>query len=111
MIDTRKKLGVRLFQLRTEVGMTQVKLAQTAGLSVDSIRSIERGDGSPRMESLEKIAKALRVDAAELLNFGGREFRALAEGPPECLDLWNLLKNKKRGQAKKVYELAKIVLS
>jgi transcriptional regulator with XRE-family HTH domain len=54
MTDTRKKLGVRLFQLRSQAGMTQVKLAETAGLGVNSVRSIERGDGSPRMESLEK---------------------------------------------------------
>jgi hypothetical protein len=46
-----------------------------------------------------------------LPNFKGKEFRALAEGPPECLELWSLLRNKKRDQIKKLYDIAKIVLS
>jgi hypothetical protein len=60
---------------------------------------------------LEKIAEALEIDPGELLNFKGKELKPLAERPPECLELWNLLKDKKRGQVKKVYEVAKIVLS
>jgi hypothetical protein len=47
----------------------------------------------------------------ELLNFSGRELRALSEGPPECLELWNLLRNKKRDQIKKISDIAKISLS
>ncbi len=109
MTDIKNKLGVRLFQLRSQAGMTQVKLAETAGLSIDSIKSIERRTGSPRMESLEKIARALRVDPVELLNFRGREFGALAECPSEVLELWNLLRNKKKDKIEKVYGIAKIL--
>jgi hypothetical protein len=60
---------------------------------------------------LEKIAEALAIEPAELLNFKGKEFKVLSEGPPECLELWNLLRNKKRDQIKKVYDIAKIVSS
>jgi hypothetical protein len=49
------------------------------------------------------------VDPAELLNIRGREFRALAECPSEVLELWNLLRGKKRDQIKKVHDIAKIV--
>jgi len=90
--------------------MTQAKLSEEADLSVDSISRIERGDRAPSLESLEKIAEALTVDPAELLNFKGKELKVLAEGPPECLELWNLLRNKKRDQIKKVYEITKILL-
>jgi len=110
MADIKKRLGVRISQLRMKAGMTQAKLAEGADLSVDSISRIERGDRAPSLGSLEKIAEALGIDPGELLNFKGKEFKALAEGPPECLELWNLLKNKKRDQIKKVYEIAKIVL-
>ena len=111
MADIKKKLGVRISQLRMKAGMTQAKLAEGADLSIDSISRIERGNRAPSLESLEKIAEALGIDLAELLNFRGRELKALAEGPPECLELWNLLKNKKRDQIKKVYDIAKIALS
>ena len=111
MADIKKKLGVRISQLRLEAGMTQAKLAEKSNLSIDSISRIERGDRAPSLESLEKIAEALGIDPAELLNFSGKELKALAEGPPECLELWNLLKNKKRDQIKKVYEIAKITLN
>lgn len=63
------------------------------------------------MESLEKIAEALGLDPAELLNFKGKEFWALAESSPEALELCNLLRNKKRDQIKKVYNIAKIIPS
>jgi len=111
MTDIKKKLGVRLFQLRTDARMTQVQLARRVGLSVDLVRSIERGDASSRMESLLKLARGLRVDPPELLNFRGREFRALAECPSEVLGLWNLLRNAKRSHIKKVYDIAKILMT
>jgi transcriptional regulator with XRE-family HTH domain len=111
MADIRKKLGVRISQLRMKAGMTQAKLSEEADLSVDSISRIERGDRAPSLESLEKIAEALKVDPAELLNFKGKELKALAECAPECLELWNLLRNKKRDQIKKVYDIAKILIS
>ena len=97
--------------MNSELPWTQAKLAEGADLSVDSISRIERGDRSPSLESLEKIAEALGIDPAEFLNFKGKEFKALAESPPECLELWDLLRNKKRDQIKKIYPIAKIALT
>ena len=111
MADIKKKLGVRISQLRMKAGMTQAKLAEGADLSIDSISRIERGDRAPSLESLEKIAEALGIDLAELLNFKGKELKALADGPPECLEMWNLLRNKKRDQIKKIFDMAKLVSS
>ena len=111
MADIKKKLGVRISQLRMRAGMTQAKLAEKADLSIDSISRIERGDRAPSLESLVAIGEALEFDPAELLNFKGKELKVLAECPPECLDLWNLLRNKKRDQIKKICDIAKLVLS
>ena len=111
MASIKKKLGVRISQLRLETGMTQAKLAEKSNLSVDSISRIERGNRAPSLESLESIAMALGVEPSELLNFRGKELKALSEGPPECLELWNLLKDRKRTEIKKVFEIAKILLS
>jgi len=111
MADIKRKFGVRLFQLRTKAGMTQAQLAEKANLSIDSISRMERGERAPSFESLEKIAFALKADPVDLLNLRGKELKALSEGRPEVLDLWNLLRNKNRDQIKKIYEIAKIALN
>jgi hypothetical protein len=59
---------------------------------------------------LEKIASALGVEPMDILNFNGKEFKALTEGPPENLELWKLLRNKRRDQIGKIYDIAKILL-
>jgi transcriptional regulator with XRE-family HTH domain len=110
MADIKKKFGVRLFQLRSRIGITQAELAEKANLSIDSISRLERGERAPSLESMETIASALGVDPMELLNFKGKELVALAEGPSELLELWNLLRNKKREQIKKIHEIAKILI-
>jgi len=111
MTDIKSKVGLRVTQLRKSTGMTQAKLADKANLSIDSISRLERGDRAPSLESMERIAMALDVEPIELLNFRGKEFKALAEGPLEALELWNLLRNKKRDQIKKICDIAKLVLS
>ena len=110
MADIKKKFGVRLFQLRNEAGMTQAQLAEKANLSVDSISRIERGDRAPSLESLEKIAAALKTNPVQLLNFEGKELEALAECPGEALELWKFLRKKKPHQIKKLYDMAKVLL-
>ena len=110
MADIKKKLGVRISQLRMKAGMTQAKLAEMADLSIDSISRIERGNRAPSLESLASIATALGVEPSQLLNFRGKELKALAEGPSECLELWNFLRDKKRGDIKKILDVAQIML-
>jgi transcriptional regulator with XRE-family HTH domain len=110
MSDIKKKFGVKLFQLRIEAGMTQADLAEKANLSIDSISRIERGDRAPSFESLERIAAALEVNPAQMLNFEGEELQTLAKCPAEVLELWKLLRREKAQQIKKIHEIAKIVL-
>jgi transcriptional regulator with XRE-family HTH domain len=110
MANIKKKLGIRLFQLRNEAGLTQAELAEKADLSIDSISRIERGERAPSLESLENIASALGVEPMECFNFNGKEIAILAEGSPGTLELWNLLKSKKRDQIKKIHDIAKILL-
>jgi transcriptional regulator with XRE-family HTH domain len=110
MATIKKKFGVHLFQLRNAAGMTQARLAEITGLSVDSISRIERGERAPSLESIEKISDALKVRASELLNFEGEEMAALSESPSESLELWKLLRSKRPKQVKKITEIAKMVL-
>lgn len=62
-----QSLGKRIATMRKAAGMTQAELARAAGIGrVTQIR-IERGEQSPRYETLMMIAKALGRPAGELL--------------------------------------------
>lgn len=52
----------KLYELRTERGISQKKLADLAGISQASIFYWEKGSRKPKMEQLYRIAVALGVD-------------------------------------------------
>jgi transcriptional regulator with XRE-family HTH domain len=52
--------------------MTQEQFAETLDISVDFLSLIERGRNAPSFETLEKIAKRLKVSVADLFTFDGR---------------------------------------
>jgi transcriptional regulator with XRE-family HTH domain len=64
-----KSIGKRIKYLRERKGLTQEKLAEKAGLSLDFIGKIEVSINKPGLKSLIKIAKALDVHLKELFNF------------------------------------------
>lgn len=49
--------------------MSQERFAETIGISVDFLSLIERGRNAPSFETLDRIAKRLKVDVAELFTF------------------------------------------
>ena len=53
--------------------MTQEELADRAGLSARYLGSIERGKVSPTITVLERLARALDVDACELIRIKRRK--------------------------------------
>lgn len=70
---------------RRRRGLTQEALAEAIGKSVDTISNIERGVGSPRVETALDIANTLGVTLAELFDVEeraddrGREHRKAIE--------------------------------
>jgi transcriptional regulator with XRE-family HTH domain len=65
----RKKFGARLRQIRAQRRMTQEQFAETLDISVDFLSLIERGRNAPSFETLDKIAKRLRLTVADLFTF------------------------------------------
>jgi transcriptional regulator with XRE-family HTH domain len=65
----RKKFGQHLRFIRVERRMTQERFAETLDISVDFLSLIERGVSAPSFETLERMAKRLRVSVAELFTF------------------------------------------
>ena len=49
--------------------MTQERFAETLDISVDFLSLMERGVSAPSFETLERMAKRLRLPVAELFTF------------------------------------------
>ena len=63
----RKQLGEELVARREANGWTREKLAELAGLSVNTVGIVERGEGNPGLETLQRLSRALRLSVGELL--------------------------------------------
>lgn len=66
-MDALKRLGQNIKDLRAAQQISQDKLAEDAGVDRSYMGMIERGESSPTVVPLMKIARALQVDVAELL--------------------------------------------
>lgn len=66
-MDVRKRVGANMRSAREALGVSQEELADRAGVHRTYISGVERGVRNPTITVLEKIAKALRVKAATLL--------------------------------------------
>ncbi len=62
-------IGKRIKQLREERNLTQEKLAEKSGLSIDYIGKIEVNINQPGLKALIKIADALKVQLKEIFDF------------------------------------------
>ena len=69
MATLRQKFGKRLRQIREQRRMTQERFAEALDLSVDFLSLIERGRNAPSFETLDKIAKRLRMSVSDLFIF------------------------------------------
>jgi transcriptional regulator with XRE-family HTH domain len=58
---------VRLRQLRESRGMTQETLARKIGVTRGYLSRLEMGRHNPPLSRLRKLAKALKVSVAELV--------------------------------------------
>ena len=63
------KVGKRLSELRLSKKITQEKLALDAGLNRAYIGYIERGERNPSIETMARIAKALKIELYILFKF------------------------------------------
>jgi transcriptional regulator with XRE-family HTH domain len=66
-------VGRRLRDLRQRRRLTQRALADDCGLSANAIGLIERGESSPSVSTLHRLALALGVSIAELFSEAGNE--------------------------------------
>ncbi|OGI59887.1 transcriptional regulator [Candidatus Nomurabacteria bacterium RIFCSPHIGHO2_01_FULL_38_19] len=67
--DIKQKIGKKIKELRIKEGYSQEELASYAKLHRTYISDIERGERNVSIENIGKIAKALKTEPNELLNF------------------------------------------
>ncbi|MGH9750804.1 MAG: helix-turn-helix domain-containing protein [Candidatus Polarisedimenticolia bacterium] len=61
-------LGDRLRRSREDRGLTQERLASRSGLTQEMISDMERGTHHPRLDTIEKYARALGISVPALLD-------------------------------------------
>ncbi|MCZ8259494.1 MAG: helix-turn-helix transcriptional regulator, partial [Beijerinckiaceae bacterium] len=64
--NVEKSVGVEIRTLRQAAGLSAIELANRTGLSSAMLSRIERGNVSPSLASLAKIAGALQVPVGRL---------------------------------------------
>ena len=93
------EIGGRVRALRKERGWTLEQTSQQAGISLSALSKIERGELSPTLTSINKIAKGFGIDVVTLLanpqedrGRGRRSISRRGEGVPvttgTCRNLW-----------------------
>lgn len=67
--DVLQKFGDKVQSVRKAKGISQEELASMLAMHRTYIGMIERGERNPTIRTLYKLAKALKVEASELLPF------------------------------------------
>ena len=106
-MDVRNEVCYRVQQLRRQTGITQEKLAEQAGLSVDGIRKIEGRRATPSLETLYKISKALRMQLVDLI---GHEEEMQTEKGRELREFCLYLSTKKLEEIRLAKRITKAVM-
>lgn len=66
LMNIQMTLGQQVRALRRQRRLTQEQLAELAGVSLQHIGEIERGQGNPTLNSLVKLSDALDISLSEL---------------------------------------------
>jgi transcriptional regulator with XRE-family HTH domain len=66
-MDLLTRFATNVRKLREKKKLSQKALADKVGISVSYVSMLERGQRSPPLETIEKMAKALGVPPANLL--------------------------------------------
>ncbi len=69
MPNLRTLFGKRLRKIRRHRDLTQERLAELLGVSVEFVSNMERGVNAPSFETIEKIAEVFNLPFSELFTF------------------------------------------
>ncbi len=101
MGDTAKFIGRQIRKYRTQLGLSQERLAEVAGCHPTYIGQIERGEKNVSLENIVKISSALNVPLSKLVE-GIEESKEERDFPQECYDL---IAGKSKAEQEKLYRI------
>lgn len=67
--DIDKKVGLNIRVQRVKRGISQEELADLSGIARSTMGIVERGEQSPSLQTIAKIATALKIDIYKLFLF------------------------------------------
>lgn len=102
MSDIAKIVGQRIRNYRLAQGLSQEKLAELSGCHPTYIGQLERGYKNATLESIEKVAFALRVSLSELFEKLGTQTSFERNIPLEC---YELLASKTPAEQEQLYRI------
>ena len=73
MSDYAKNLGEVIYKSRKRMRMTQAELAEKAGITEQTIRKIEHGEGNPQLDVLYALITTLQIDPSEIFYPGNNQ--------------------------------------
>ena len=88
------ELGNRIRDRRQEISMSQEKVAEQAGISVNTVSRIEGGQSAMSIEIFIKMVQILGVDANELLGVSGQT----KEGDGQCQKIFCRIQHLKQSE-------------
>jgi len=86
MSDLAKIVGQRIRNYRTQLGLSQEKLAELSGCHPTYIGQLERGEKNATLESIDKVASSLNISLSKLLENIGRKDTSKRNIPLECYE-------------------------
>ena len=71
-LELQIHLGKRIREIRKQKNISQMDLAYSIGMSMNTVSYIELGKIAPKIDTLNKIANVLGVDISEFFNFNSQ---------------------------------------
>src|SRR5262249_47273534 len=107
--DAIRIVGRRVKALRKQQGLSQEKLAEKVGKSVDAISSIERGVSTPMLETAYGLSEALGVRFFDLFREESQALEVEAL-PDDVQDLVHLVREQPEVVRRTVLEQARAMV-
>ena len=102
MSGIAKMVGQRIRNYRIRLGLSQEKLAELSACPPSYIGQIERGEKNATLESIERIASALRVSLSDLFEKIGTANSSSSSIPLSC---YNLIASKSLPEQELLYQI------
>jgi len=87
MASLQQQIGSRINELRQLKGYTQAELAELTDLSTNYVGYLERGERTVSLQTLERLANVLGVEASALFLFPGQRKDAASKLPNHKVQL------------------------